>query len=79
MDDYNQGLLVSSLVAGGKRIYRVTPNRLFETAVNQSAAGVEFANKLQSLRIDGGRLHPRSQSPLAPLGWWVVQPLENQG
>lgn len=67
-----QGFLVTSAVVGCKRISRVTPNRIVPSTVNATEQGIEFVNKLQTLRFAGGTLHPRSQSTLAPLGWWVV-------
>ena len=74
---YDQGLLISSVVAGGRQVYRVTPNAVVKTKVNETAEGIEFSNTLKTVKIAGGRLHERSQSANAPVGWWVIGPSES--
>ncbi len=77
VESYDRGFLASSIIAGDRRVYRITPNRSTETNVLQSADALEFVNAMEKMMITGGRLHERSQSTIAPLGWLVIGPVDS--
>lgn len=74
MADYNQGYLWTRCFAGGRYVWRVTPNgSATPTTVTVTEEGVNFRNSLGGLTIMRGTILAASQSDLAPLGWWVEQ------
>lgn len=75
IDSFKQGFLTTGAVTDRRQIHRVTANPTVKTEVLHGPEGVEFKNSLASLKYPRGRLHPKSQSPLAPLGWWVESPV----
>lgn len=70
---YDDPFSVDQVWAGHRTIYRVTPSIQLTTSVSTAGGNVAFSNSGGTLTIAKARVHPASQSALAPLGYWVEQ------
>ena len=66
--------VLSSFMCGGRIVHRVTPSTAATgNALSQTGSTLVFTNSLGSLIFTNSRVHPSSQSDIAPLGYWIEE------
>ncbi|MEW5897302.1 MAG: DUF4215 domain-containing protein, partial [Nanoarchaeota archaeon] len=73
-DDY----VLTGMQAGGRNIYRFTPNEAVSFTVVENQNGVSFIFKDETIFIDKGKIFGL-KNEVSPIGYWIVQAISRCG